>query len=175
MKLAFIRRGLEHHYKFYKSDFCRKMFDFCFKLNSTENIKPKICKSTRKYIEQLRKSQNKAFYQQISKRKIVHINSLPGHIGRIDPRFSKRIYFPATFAASFPQGRILGENAILTKENYLLTDVSYDFGKHGKNHPIFSQELIPQMKKINGTVAALAVPGGVRIITGYLTFCPGLY
>jgi capsular polysaccharide biosynthesis protein len=70
------------------------------------------------------------------------------------------------FVAALPGGRIFGEytNILLTPDNYVLADVSREFGAEGGRRPadfsVFHQRLrMPPIKKIKGKAAVISTCG----------------
>ncbi|MEQ8463056.1 glycosyltransferase family 61 protein [Coleofasciculus sp. E1-EBD-02] len=70
--------------------------------------------------------------------------------------------FSETFVAIVTDGRVWGNSgAIITPDDKLLADVSFDFVRRDAAHRVFYQWKLPRIYKVNGTVAVLSVAGGV--------------
>ncbi len=67
------------------------------------------------------------------------------------------------FAALIPDGRVVGERsvAVLTDDDRVIAEVSVaGFRRRIEDHRIFLQLLLPRVRRLEGTAAVLAVPGG---------------
>ncbi|MBP2626012.1 MAG: capsular polysaccharide biosynthesis protein [Firmicutes bacterium] len=64
---------------------------------------------------------------------------------------------PAAFVAIVPGGRVWGDNGVvITPDNKLLADISNEYNKTTKEHPIFREENLPPVDYSLETVAVLA-------------------
>ncbi|QGG48804.1 glycosyltransferase family 61 protein [Heliorestis convoluta] len=82
--------------------------------------------------------------------------------GSIHPEYLNllSIESPATFVAKIPKGRVWGANGtVITPDNHLLGDVSKVFRTTLEDHALFSQQILPELKTISGTVAVLSQAG----------------
>ncbi|MGJ5673896.1 MAG: glycosyltransferase family 61 protein [Nostochopsis sp.] len=83
-------------------------------------------------------------------------------------RINQQRQLPDAFIATIPNGRVWGDGNVITPDNQLLAEVSKVISKgeyiaDSAQHPIFSQEKLPPVQKISGSVAVLSSAGG----TGY--------
>lgn len=69
------------------------------------------------------------------------------------PRFSNR-----AFVAIIPNGRVLGERAVISPDNKLLWDVSVEWAKLPPEHSVFQESKLPPIIKTDKTVALLNHP-----------------
>ncbi len=61
---------------------------------------------------------------------------------------------PPTFVALIPNGRVYGENgSIITTDNKLIWDLSFEYEKEPNEHSIFEENSLSPYQKINGTIA----------------------
>jgi capsular polysaccharide biosynthesis protein len=128
--------------------------------------------STFEYLKALDSSDIKKHYIEIypshwierSKPKTIEEN--------VDWRFNQgylgsKFKTPSAFVALIPNGRIYGINgAIISPNDKLLADVSIEFGvppSKAKNHSVFKRVKLPNIQKIDDTVAVLSAAGGTTM------------
>jgi hypothetical protein len=69
------------------------------------------------------------------------------------PGFSRK-----AFVAIVPNGRVLGERAVISPDNKLIWDVSVEWEKKPSEHSIFKETKLPSLIKTDKTVALLTHP-----------------
>ncbi|MCM3269664.1 glycosyltransferase family 61 protein [Paenibacillus elgii] len=69
------------------------------------------------------------------------------------PRFSNK-----AFAAIVPNGRVLGERAVISPDHKLLWDVSVEWAKMPPEHSVFQENKLPPLIRTDKTVALLTHP-----------------
>ncbi|MFE5320701.1 glycosyltransferase family 61 protein [Paenibacillus sp. NPDC056579] len=69
------------------------------------------------------------------------------------PRFSNK-----AFVADIPDGRVLGDRAVISPDNVLLWDVSVEWAKLAPEHSIFQDTMLPPVIETDKTVAMLNHP-----------------
>jgi capsular polysaccharide biosynthesis protein len=80
-------------------------------------------------------------------------------------RINQQHQLPDAFIATIPNGRVWGDGNVITPNNQLLAEVSKvickgEYIADSAKHPIFSQEKLPSVQKISGSVAVLSSAGG---------------
>jgi capsular polysaccharide biosynthesis protein len=112
---------------------------------------------------------------------------MPGHLverakaqtldAAVDWRMQRglRIANPATFLISLPKGRVIGPSgAIITADDFLLTDLSPDWFFKPSQHPLFWRLKLPSIQHLNGTYISLARLSGWNYAHWVLEMIPRL-
>lgn len=126
---------------------------------------------------------------------------MPVHFNKIEPKLPEHYYFhtkewahqsgldmesvytpipvasnlPA-FVASLPGGRVYGENSwVITPDNYLLWDVSYEWSNDPMRHPIFQCKSLPKPQSLPGTAAVINKIGSFNYYHWMYDCLPRIY
>lgn len=83
--------------------------------------------------------------------------------------------FPA-FVATIPRGRVYGDDGtVISPDNCLIWEVSYDWGNDPKKHPIFLQHNLPQSTYVGGNIVVLTKVGASNFYHWMYDVLPRIY
>lgn len=88
---------------------------------------------------------------------------------------NQRITSPATFVGKIPGARVYGDcGAVITPDDRLLSDVSFEITKSGFAHSVFSRFRLPRPAALDGMSAVIAGPGRANYFHWMLDVLPRL-
>jgi capsular polysaccharide biosynthesis protein len=139
----------------------------------------KIVRGVQPYVSRLsREGEVGAEYRELYARRDVRLDP-PNTLGEIHPLLRENMKYeePADFVAILPQGRVWGDGgAVLGPDDSLLMDVSEEFRlQDDRDHSIFHRLRLPKMKRLEGTVAVLSVPGSTNFFHWMLQVVPRVH
>ena len=124
-------------------------------MSNLENLTPPIGyhKTTLDFISKLKFKSAPNLYKRFPIEPAVS-NTLPKGLEAITWHFNPQP--PRQFLAIIPWGRIWGPNgSVIAPDNKLLWDVSFEYNKTPKSHPIFLQEKLPPITYTSETLAVI--------------------